>query len=471
MWNMPQLPPELLAQLSRGNGAPPVNGATTAAQPSAQPAAPMNGVPGTPGAFGPPKPIQMGMGGRNLNPPPPADPASSPGGMVAGANVPAASPFTRTPKPESSDDPGITGMPALPTPPDTSNSPITQAYQRYQDIEKTRPPVPDASKLKPKLWERLAGAGVGFASGWGNAERGAQLGGDVTSRRYDAAMRDYTHQNAAVDQKEAAERGGLPFAEAAAKTPQQAFENAMQRTRLGTEQKVGQGRIDRAEAQAAKLQDQIDNPKEATPKNADEALVAAMNETDPGKKTAKMAIAQALHQQEIDRVLKARPPKADPDKPKPATRNQFREVDDRRKSADDKAEEDFGKATKDIDLTTPHNAKGTPEGGTSYATDQAYAADKATYDREVARLEQRKKQNEKAYYEDIRDLGGEAPSGPAKPAASAAQPAKPAASPERKPVDSLGGYKAGDVVTLKGGQKVRIRQLFSDRSFEHEPAK
>jgi hypothetical protein len=252
MWTMPQLPPELLAQLSRGNGAAgplPMdptgsgvgvhntsNAALGGAQPAAQPAAlsPM---------IGPPKPIHMGPGGKNLNPPPPADPAAAPGGMVAGANIPGASPFTRTQKPESSDDPGITGMPPLPTPPDLSNSPITQAYQRYQDIEKTRPPVPDPQTLKPKWWERLAGAGVGFASGWGNAERGAQLGGDVTNRRYDAAMRDYTHQTGALDKQLEAERGGFPLAEAAAKTPQQAYENAVQRARLGTEQQVAKSNI------------------------------------------------------------------------------------------------------------------------------------------------------------------------------------------------------------------------------------
>jgi hypothetical protein len=358
---------------------------------------------------------------------------------------------------QSSDDRGITGMPELPTPPDYSNNPVSQAYSRYQDLEKRRAavPLPDPQKLKPKWWERLAGAGVGFASGWGNAEQGARLGGDVTNRRYNSAMRDYTHQTGALDKQLETERGGIGLAEAAGKIPQTVFENWMQRARLGTEQKVGQGRIDHAEAQAAKLQDQIDNPKEATPKNADEALVAAMNETDPGKKTAKMAIAQALHQQEIDRVLKARPPKADSDKPKPATSNQFREVDDRRKSADDKAEEDFGKATKDIDLTAPHNAKGTPEGGTSYTTDQAYAADKATYDREVARLEQRKKQNEKAYYEDIRDLGGEAPGGPPRPVESA-----------KDPYGTM--RRAGDIVSLKNGKKVRIKQIYSNGHFDHD---
>jgi hypothetical protein len=166
--------------------------------------------------------------------------------MVAGANIPAATPFTRTQQPKSSDDPGITGMPELPTPPDLSNNPVSQAYTRYQDLEKKRAAIalPDANKLKPKWWERLAGAGVGFASGWGNAERGAQLGSDVTNRRYNSAMRDYTHQTGALDKQLEAERGGFPLAETVGKIPQTAFENWMQRARLGTEQKVGQGRID-----------------------------------------------------------------------------------------------------------------------------------------------------------------------------------------------------------------------------------
>jgi len=251
---MPQAPLDLVALLAKGNGAPgplPMdptgsgvgvhntsNAALGGAQPTAQPAAPSP-------MIGPPKPIQMGPGGRNLNPPTPADAASSPGGMVAGANIPAASPFTRTPPMQSSDDRGITGMPELPNPPDLNNSPVSEAYSRYQDLEKKRAtvPLPDPQKLKPKWWERLAGAGVGFASGWGDAARGAQLGGDVTTRRYDAAMRDYTHQTGALDKQLEAERGGFPLAEAAAKTPQQAYENAVQRARLGMEQQVAKSNI------------------------------------------------------------------------------------------------------------------------------------------------------------------------------------------------------------------------------------
>ena len=50
---------------------------------------------------------------------------------------------------------------------------------------------------------------------------------------------DNTHQTGALDKQLEAERGGFPLAEAVGKIPQTAFENWMQRARLGTEQKVG----------------------------------------------------------------------------------------------------------------------------------------------------------------------------------------------------------------------------------------
>jgi hypothetical protein len=64
---------------------------------------------------------------------------------------------------------------------------------------------------------------------------------------------------------------------------------------------------------------------------------------------------------------------------------------------------------------------------------------------------------------------------PGNTAKPAAQPAKPAASSERKPVDSAKAsdgttYKVGEVVSLKGKQ-VRITKIYSDRSFDYEPAK
>ena len=46
----------------------------------------------------------------------------------------------------------------------------------------------------------------------------------------------------------------------------------------------------------------------------------------------------------------------------------------------------------------------------------------------------------------------------------------PAASAEHKPVYSIGGYKKGDVVTLKGGKKVKIIQMYADGNFDYEPA-
>lgn len=325
MWTMPQLPPELLAMLSRGNGA---NGS---APPAA--AAPMNSVPGAPGAFGPPKPIQMGPGGTNLNRPTPPDPAASPGGMVAGANVPAASPFTRTQQPKSSDDPGITGMPVLPTPPDTSNNPMSQAYSRYQDIEKTRPQVPDASKLKPKWWERLAGAGVGFASGWGNAERGAQLGGEVTTRRYGKAMSDYTHQNAAVDERERAEREAFPLAEAQSKLPQTDFQNKFELAKEKREQFTAQSNADNKSAIEGIRQQLADlaNTKASDQKEmALNKLQQDLELKSKGLDLKQMSLEQQRQLNELSNQLKQQ--KLENDQAKFATGTDAKSLEDERKA-------------------------------------------------------------------------------------------------------------------------------------------
>jgi hypothetical protein len=190
-------------------------------------------------------------------------------------------------------------MPAIPTPPDYSNNPVSQAYSRYQELEKKRAavPLPDPQKLKPKWWERLAGAGVGFASGWGNAEQGARLGGDVTNRRYNSAMRDYTHQTGALDKQLEEERGGFPLAEAAGKIPQTAYENWMQRAKLGTEQMVGQGRIDQAE-ERNKLQADFNAGRlEDTQRRLDQ--LAAKAQSDAALRQEMLTNQSMYHQMEM----------------------------------------------------------------------------------------------------------------------------------------------------------------------------
>ena len=448
-----QLPPGLLAMF----GPPAVAGANGNAP--VDPSAPLV----TP-------PIRMGPGGKNLNPPAPGTQFMPP--EVAPADVTAGRGSAFGP-PKSSDDPGITGMPALPTPPDISKSPVGPVNAQYQaDVAKRAAfgPAPNPADYKPSLGRRIGGGLLGALSGGlasaagekpeDAVKTGEAAGGAFTNRAFNRAQGTYARGTSALDKQLEAERGGFPIAEAAGKLPQEDFTNKLNLAKEGREQQVGQGRIDAAEsrstqadAKAQQLQDLIDHPKTTTPKNADEALAQAYLETDPAKRSTLMDMATALHKQEIERAQQSRPDSGQ----KPATRNQFREVDDRRKKADDDAEKEFQKETADFDLTQPHNASGqNPE------EDRIYAQRKATYDQTVQRLNDKKKRNEEAYYEDIRDLGGSAPGGPAK-AGVRSTPVTSAKGPDGNT------YKVGDIIPLKGKGNVKITKLFSNGDLEYAP--
>jgi hypothetical protein len=262
---------------------------------------------------------------------------------------------------------------------------------------------------------------------------------------------DNTHQTGALDKQLEAERGGFPLAEAVGKIAQTAFENWMQRARLGTEQKVGQGRIDRAEAQAAKLQDQIDNPKETQPKNADEALVAAMSETDPEKKAAKMAIVQALHKQEVARVREGQPPKAEKDTSlaDAAKAIQVSEYKGREHDKVDGAMEKE-RSKRYEELSKDYVLEGVPA---------KMEAAKAKIDQE---LQTKYAPKHKAVDDEAEKMLSLTKSGSA-------------LSSERKSVSSGTSskgvtYKVGDIA-WKDGKRIRITKIYSDGTAEHEPAK
>ena len=101
------------------------------------------------------------------------------------------------------------------------------------------------------------------------------------------------------------------------------------------------------------------------------------------------------------------------------------------------------------------------------AAEKQYREDKAAGDPDADKnLELAKQLAQEGYERQIVELGGSAGGQtPATrpPVAGAAQP--------RKPVQSIGGRKAGDVVNLKGKGRVRITQLFSDGTFKYDAAR
>lgn len=160
----------------------------------------------------------------------------SPGMLMPGqpAAPPAPPPVQSAPPP--TDDPGL-AMPAIPKPPDLTNSPLAQLLTKTNQDQSAiaAVPKPDPAKLGPRLWERIAGGLLG-ATQLRNPENAGAVADSVVHRRLNAAQRDYDVKTGPMYKQLATDREGLPVAEAQAKIPQQDYENKLQSAREGREQ-------------------------------------------------------------------------------------------------------------------------------------------------------------------------------------------------------------------------------------------
>lgn len=356
-----------------------------------------------------------------------------------------APPPQAAPAPPPSDDPAISPVPQAP---DISNSPVVGLQKQMADTSTqiAAVPRPDPTKLRPKLWERLAGAGTAFAAGWKDPALGYEIGSNVTNRRFNQAQSDYKHQVSPLQEQLEAERAQLPAAEAAARIPQNAWENRMKQHEEERQTSTGEGRVEHMRAQndlanqrAENLDYQLKHPKQSEPKNADEALSAASAAKDPEEKKRLIQLAGDLHRQEIDRIKSAREPKTDNTRGKPG---QFATVGTHKAQALQKAEQNYRKS---LSLLTPNDTKGQQEA--------------------LEQLNQDKQAAQDAYEEGITTLGGSAEhvdvTQPQTPAATAPPAAAPAAATPAKTNSpgekTLSLELAKEYVQKAGGDKEKAR--------------
>jgi len=393
----------------------------------------MNSVPGAPGAFGPEAPIQMGPGGVNLRPPMAGAPPIQ---NAPGTNVPMASPspeamaatFGRSKPPASSDDPGITGMPALPKPPDLSNGPVTSAYSAYQaDAAKQAAlKAPRPEDYKPTWGDRLRGGLIGALTGGlsGSADKGEAIGSRFTNRKFNTAQGDYSRQSSALDKQLATDRGVFSAAEKSGEVPQTDFENKFKVAKEQREQQSATANADYKSAIADIRKDVAANNLDMAQKKMDEASQKNKNDFD-------------YHRELLDlrkQILDAREGAAG--KAKPA---QSVGIEAKKATALAKAKTQYDKETE----LAGNDADARKQANENFKQAQQDAQD--AYEAEINAA------GGTAQHQEASTWNGKG----AKPAASA---------PTKQPPTP------GEVRTVKG-QKMKITKVHKDGTFDADPVK
>lgn len=415
--------------------------------------APANGVAPPPtGRFdrmtGKPAPspdISMGPGGVNLAPPGP------PG--VGASGIPSA-PM------KSSDDPGITGMPALPTPPDISKSPVVPVTDQYQsDLAKRAAfgPGPSPQDYKPSIGRRISGGLVGALSGGlaslaGEAPKdavatGTATGSRVTNRAFNNAQGTYQRGTSALDKQLEAERGGFPIAEAAGKLPQEDFANKMGVAKETREQFTATSNSEYKDA-IASIRDEV----------AKGNIEKAQNQIDQQQKNLEEKKQHNAEWYEMQHKLLDLRQQVETNKEANGGKTKASTsvgIESKKAAALDKAKRQYDKDTE----TAGNDPELRKQADQNFKEAQQDAQD--AYEAEIA-------------------AGGGTPqhsSWPtSKPGADKSQPAAQPSTPANKPtpVKELKGHKVGDTVSFKTGslkgKPVKITALYSDGSFDHTPA-
>lgn len=430
-----QQPVSLLAQLLAGNrlpSAPP----TPMAPPTAAGVAP---APGTVG-----------------NPAPPVQPTGQP----------APTPYQTSP-PNRVAPMGVVPpqTPMAPAPPTLDLSGRDALASKVAALQK--PTDPNDPSVKAHWYDRLLGGAVGFGQGWQHNPNAAEVGGEVTNRKYNTAesLRKGSEQGAETELSNFDRDTQDKQRDYENKSQQ--FEHEMQGVNQYRENQLTQSQMDKNEAYATKVEqmspeeraqeipriegvlghpltkDQKDEftlngkvPAEKTPGAHPKTIAEGLFSDDPRDQK----IAQGAFAEEHNSAERAAASAARANQPKPATKGEFSGVQRDRNKGWAKADEDYQKEHDEKVQPLYDAAKNAkPENGMS--ADQvrakklevAQAADKAATDR----LNKTRQTVQDEYESGIETLGGSS-----KHVDVNAGNQKPAAGGGGKPTPAAGGKTA-----------------------------
>jgi len=332
-----------------------------------------------------------------------------------------------------------------------------------------RPLNPNDPQYKPSFGRKLAGIGAAFGIGFaGKPQVGMEVGGDIIRSKYNQAEKVRTADYASAEKDLSDYDTSRSQTLADFKAQHESFQDTLEANKPGT-QLFG---------------DEQNNPYYMTPsgrkipaynKKEDAAPLGPPTTIESG---AAREIAAGTPDGPFNKKLDKERKFSKPDRQPTELETwiaAFRRDNGREPTADEIAQR---KA----------KTRGTPTDFSKVELEKkkALLAAEDRYNKDVEdgnpnaekRLNQAKQLAQETYLQQIRELGGSvagdqpesAPAGKTVPGKTVPGKTGQQAAQNKTPVQALKGHKVGDVVTLKGGKRVKIKQLYSDGTFEHEPA-
>lgn len=314
--------------------------------------------------------------------------------------------------PQPSDDPDITAARAGITSSQTALQDRMKNYEATQAKIAAVPPVNPADH-QPKWYDRLLGAGEGFALGYGkgNAAKGAEAGADVTRRGLNKAESD---RKAALDPlltQLNAEREEIPLLNSSNETAWRGFEAAKDSKDLNRKQELADTKQE--------FDEQISAVRVKAEHDQNQNAIDRLNEIEERNKNQNQNAQEKLQLQKELLDLRESMLKNQEGKSGKGTPVQFSNVENDKHASLRKAQGDYDKATKDLDPKNAEDIQAIHDAHEKFSEAQQQAED--AYESQLNAL------GGSVQHQDVtKDWNGSGPPPPGTPPPAATPAAKPA---------------------------------------------
>lgn len=290
-----------------------------------------------------------------------------------------------------SDDPAVTGLPAIPQPPKLMGPNMGDVQSLADQIRAKSQPI-QRSDYKPSIWQRILSPVVAGIQGFGDADKGIKAGNELLSRNYDRAVGAQKAELDPLYKQMDTQEKMLPFYKQGNETAQGQFSDQMKGVTEAREQMTAKSNAN-YKSDIADLRQQVAN------NHAEEATRRLQDMEDKAKNDSGYRMQMLQQREEIVGIRQQLADAATTRANKGATGTPAgsRLIETKKQAALDKAESEYAGTIRDLDsLQKTMKLRG--KGAVDDSADRQGA---------LATLNEKKQRAQDAYEAEIAAAGGE----------------------------------------------------------------